>query len=122
VSIDAAQIQISKSKSQITKCQILNPKFNFMYQILNSKSQIFFLSAKSQIQVPNPKFQIILDLGSIYICVSQKKEKKCLESFFFQRKKQSFLNKSRKIEKKRKAKAAKHSRKLTTFFKQKILN
>jgi hypothetical protein len=53
--IDAAQIQISKSKSQITKCQIPNSKF-----------QIFFLSAKSQIQVPNPKFQIILDLGSIY--------------------------------------------------------
>jgi hypothetical protein len=64
--IDAAQIQISKSKSQITKCQIPNPKFNFMCQIPNPKSQIFFLSAKSQIQVPNPKSQIILDLGSIY--------------------------------------------------------
>jgi hypothetical protein len=64
--IDAAQIQISKSKSQITKCQIPNPKFNLMCQIPNSKSQIFFLSAKSQIQVPNPKSQIILDLGSIY--------------------------------------------------------
>jgi hypothetical protein len=37
-----------------------------MCQIPNSKSQIFFLSAKSQIQVPNPKSQIILDLGSIY--------------------------------------------------------
>jgi hypothetical protein len=66
ITIDAAQIQISKSKSQITKCQIPNPKFNLMCQIPNPKSQIFFLSAKSQIQVSNPKSQIILDLGSIY--------------------------------------------------------
>jgi hypothetical protein len=66
MSIDATQIQISKSKSQITKCQIPNPKFNLMCQIPNPKSQIFFLSAKSRIQVPNPKSQIILDLGSIY--------------------------------------------------------
>jgi hypothetical protein len=82
--IDAAQIQISKSKSQITKCQIPNSKFNLMCQIpnpksqifflsaksqiqvSNPKSQIFFLSAKSQIQVSNPKSQIILDLNSIY--------------------------------------------------------
>jgi hypothetical protein len=55
--IDAAQIQISKSKSQITKCQIPNPKFNLICQIPNPKSQI---------QVPNLKSQIILDLGSIY--------------------------------------------------------
>jgi hypothetical protein len=64
--IDAAQIQISKSKSQITKCQIPNSKFNLICQILNPKSQIFFLNVKSQIQMPNAKSQIILDLGSIY--------------------------------------------------------
>jgi hypothetical protein len=42
-----------------------------MCQIPNPKSQIFFLSAKSQIQVPNPKSQIILDLSSIYNQIMQ---------------------------------------------------